>query len=121
MANSMKQHFCNPTDPNPSYDTPSGNTTTDKVFLLSIAEINKYFDSTDTLQCQGTAYCFAQGTQRNSTDVTSSNCKWWLRSPGSYPFKAANIDYSGDVNEAGDYCNAAGLAVRPAMWISIES
>ncbi|HQC54912.1 MAG TPA: DUF6273 domain-containing protein, partial [Clostridia bacterium] len=48
-------------DKNPSYSTSPGNNTTDKVFLLSITEVNKYFSSDSARQCQGTAYCYAQG------------------------------------------------------------
>ncbi|MBR5347590.1 MAG: serine/threonine protein kinase, partial [Deltaproteobacteria bacterium] len=67
-------------DQNPSYNTSPGNNTTDKVFLLSITEVNRYFSSDSARQCRGTAYCYARGAYK----ADNGNCWWWLRSPGHY-------------------------------------
>ena len=48
-------------DGNPDFDTDPGNATQDKVFLLSIAEANKYFDSDEARKCVPTAYAEANG------------------------------------------------------------
>jgi len=97
-------------DKNPSYSTSPGNNTTDKVFLLSITEVNKYFSSDSARQCQGTAYCYAQG-----------NCWWWLRSPGDYSGDAARVNDDGSVDRSGYYVGSVLGAVRPALWINLGS
>ena len=101
---------------NPSYSTSPGFSTTDQVFLLSITEANKYFGSDSARQCQGTAYCYAQGAYK----VSNGNCWWWMRSPGCFSYFAANVAHDGSVYSRGNTVNYGGNAVRPALWISIE-
>lgn len=103
-------------DKNPSYSTSPGNNTTDKVFLLSITEVNKCFSSDSAWQCRGTAYCYAQGAYK----AGNGNCWWWLRSPGYTQSSAANVYDGGDVNEIGNNVFLDNNAVRPAMWITID-
>ena len=102
-------------DKNPSYSTSPGNNTTDKVFLLSITEVNKYFSSDSARQCQGTAYCYAQGAYK----ADNGNCWWWLRSPGHYSYYAASVDRGGSVFNYGYDVHSNSGAVRPALWIDL--
>ena len=104
-------------DKNPSFSTSPGNNTTDKVFLLSITEANKYFGSDSTRQCQGTAYCYAQGAYKAS----NGNCWWWLRSPGDDSDCTASVGSGGSVNEYGRGVRSGRDAVRPALWINLGS
>ncbi len=104
-------------DKNPSYSTSPGSNTTDKVFLLSITEVNQYFSSDSARQCQGTAYCYAQGAYKGS----NGNCWWWLRSPGSDTRSAASVGNDGSVYEDGFFVYDDHLAVRPALWIDLGS
>lgn len=104
-------------DYNPKYDTPPGNNTTDKVFLLSITEANKYFSSDSARQCQGTAYCYAQGADESS----NGNCWWWLRSPGYSSDTAADVREVGYVSKEGEAVHIDRDAVRPALWINLGS
>lgn len=104
-------------DKNPSYSTSPGNNTTDKVFLLSITEVYKYFSSESARQCQGTAYCYAQGAYKAS----NGNCWWWLRSPGYFSDYAAGVSLDGSVYDYGDFVNYGKYAVRPALWINLGS
>ena len=104
-------------DENPSYSTSPGNSTTDQVFLLSITEVNKYFSSNSARQCQGTAYCYAQGAYK----ADNGNCGWWLRSPGDYSNDAAYVYNFGRVDGSGINVNYDGYAVRPALWIDLGS
>ena len=93
------------------YDTNPGNVTQDKVFLLSMTEAEKYFDTNSARKCQGTEYCYAQGAY----EADNGNCFWWLRSPGKYQNCAASVhnrgllDIGHDVNDF--------LAVRPALCL----
>ena len=103
-------------DKNPSCSTSPGNNTIDKVFLLSIPEVNKYFSSHSERQCQGTAYCHAQGEWRGN-----GNAWWWLRSPGYDSDMAAFVDSSGSAQDYGDLVDRDDYAVRPALWINLGS
>ena len=102
-------------DKNPSYDLSSGNDTTDKVFLFSIVEANKYFNTDSTRLCQGTAYCYAQGAYEES----DGNCWWWLRSRGGDVNNAASVDSDGTVDNYGHLVDRDDSAVRPALWIDL--
>lgn len=110
-------------DKNPSYSTSPGSNTTDKVFLLSITEINKYLSSKDARECTPTDYVIAQ---RAYTIISYSRdgratdtCRWWLRSPGSDSDCAAYVEYDGHVINDGTSVDYEYGAVRPAMWISL--
>ena len=114
-----------PADKNPKYDDiPPGNPTEDKVSLLSIAEAEKYFSSDDTRTCQGTKYCYAQGANDDN-----GNCWWWLRSPGgTSAHRAADVSPDGSIDLQGTIYDFNGygaeddgyVAVRPALWITID-
>lgn len=105
-------------DKNPDYSTNPGNTTQDQVFLLSITEANKYFSSDSARQCKPTEYAVAGGAYVNRSN---GNCWWWLRSPGSDQNDAAYVFCDGDVFESGDGVDDADTAVRPALWIDLNS
>ncbi len=108
-------------DKNPSYITSPGNNTTDKVFLLSITEVNKYFSSDEARKCVPTAYAIAQGAWTSNTDKTGgrATCWWWLRSPGGNSDCAARVDYVGSVDDYGYNVDYSIVAVRPALWIDL--
>lgn len=97
--------------------TYGGNNTEDKIFLLSYAEARDYFASDEERICQPTAYAVSQGAYPTGSGVY---CRWWLRSPGDYQELAAFVYSSGSLDNRFtvdfDY-----LAVRPAIWISLES
>ena len=104
-------------DPNPMFDTPPGRDTVDRIFLLSIPEVQTYFGSDTARQCTPTAYAQAWGS---FTHFISGTCWWWLRSPGDRANYAAYVLADGTVF----YSGAAGVGrgsftVRPAMWIDI--
>lgn len=46
---------------------------------------------------------------------------WWLRSPGINQTLAAGVDAGGDVYEYGYWVSYDNLAVRPALWIDLNS
>ena len=101
---------------NPIYDTNYKNATNDRVFLLNITEVNKYFSSDSARQCRPTDYAVANGAYKSNDNV----CWWWLRSPGYRQCSATIVYYGGDVNEPGYGVSNDGYAVRPAMWITID-
>lgn len=106
-------------DENPDYSANPGNATQDQVFLLSITEANKYFNSAGARQCEPTDYAVANG----AWESVDGNCGWWLRSPGVTQYSAHSAAYvhnSGGVYESGCDVDIGTSAVRPAMWISIK-
>ena len=110
-------------DKNPEYSTNPGNATQDKAFLLSITEVNKYFTSDEARKCAPTDYAIAQGawTSESYTIGDKATCGWWLRSPGYYQNYAARVDDDGDVDGHGSSVNSDVRAVRPALWITLDS
>lgn len=106
-------------DTNPKFNTDPGNATVDRVFLLSISEVNRYFSSNSSRQCQGTEYCTMR--KRGFEGLFSCPDMWWLRSPGDDSFRAAYVSSDGFVNYFGDHVASDNHAVRPAMWVNLES
>ena len=104
-------------DKSVQFSTNSGNPTVDKIFLLSITETERYFDSEEERCCTATEYAKAQGSWDGSPN---GNCWWWMRSPALYQNRAAYINHDGKISEEGDYVNYGDNAVRPAMWIEIN-
>ena len=115
-------------DKNPEYSTDPGTATTDKVFLLSINEAEKYFNSDEARKCAPTAYAKARGALTSvdsyfsddyKTPSGAATCWWWLRSPGdSQDSAAANVSFDGSVDYDGLAVYAVTGCVRPALWIS---
>ena len=103
-------------DNNPEYSTDPGYATQDQVFLLSITEANKYFSSESARQCEPTDFATANGARK-----INGNCRWWLRSPGYNPLCASYVDYGGDVFEFGSGVHNGSSAIRPALWIDLNS
>lgn len=103
-------------DENPKYSANPGNATQDQVFLLSITEANKYFNSNGAGQCEPTDYAVANG----AFEFDSGNCCWWLRSHGSSQNAAALGRFDGYIHNGGDRVNDGIYAVRPALWVNLE-
>lgn len=114
------------------WSTEGGNNTQDKVFLLSYAEANKYFDvenwrnngAKDNVRSRvaPTAYAIAQGAGKNSSYKTADgiDAGWWrLRSPGVSQYDAAYVSTDGSLfyNDV----NYDSGSVRPALWVNIEA
>ena len=108
-------------DANPEYNTDPGNDTTDKVFLLSINEVKKYFSSDEARKCVPTDYAIAQGAWTSDSYKVDgkATCWWWLRSPGDDSGRAAGVHYVGGVDCCGHYVGSGYGCVRPALWIEI--
>ena len=71
-----------------------------------------------------TAYAISRGVRTNrygtKDGVPVPTCYWWLRSPGTYQFEAAIVDYVGSVSYCGNHVIIDYNCVRPAMWLSLE-
>ena len=104
-----------PAHNNPRYNINPGNDTTDKIFLLSLPEVIQYFASNNDRITKPTPNAKLEGAYLNGP----GNTWWWLRSPGSYAYRAAYIGCDGAVQEDGGSVSSGNYAIRPALWISI--
>lgn len=107
-------------DKNPKYSTNPGNATTDKIFLLSCIEAEKYFATDNARQCSPTKYAYSKiANDYTALAVNYRTSYWWLRSPSMQQNVVAMINPVGSIGYRGittsNYCY-----VRPALWISIE-
>lgn len=105
-------------DKNPKFDLDSGNATMDKVFLLSVAEVEKYFISDESR--------IADLHSAVSNEYYSD--RWWLRTSGVsfdtygktyYRYGAVCIGNTGAVSYGGNPADNIN-GVRPAMWLSLK-
>ena len=114
-----------------SRSTPGGNNTTDRVFLLSIEEVVRYFGDGGwmgelSLCPNGQMWVWDEYNRaRIALDLEGSANWWWLRSPGLFSDRAATVDVSGSLYmwgrgvTWGDHGHGA-YVVRPAMWIILD-
>jgi hypothetical protein len=84
---------------NLEYETDGGNNTTDKIFLLSKEEVEKYLPSAN-----------------DRKKALADSVLWWLRSPGKKSDYALFVNSNGVLVNNGIYVNLR-KAVRPALWI----
>lgn len=103
-------------DKNPKYDTDPGNDTQDKVFLLSIDEVNRFFASDDARVCMPTKTAVANGAYTNAAGA----CLWWLRSPGFNTDIAAFVNCGGSVDSIGSNVNGGIEVVRPVVVLRLS-
>lgn len=101
---------------NPQHDTDPGNTTNDKVFLLSLLEVDSLFASAEDIACYPTQYAIRRGVDCSSKWLSG----WWLRTPGMDESHAATWRVDNKFGYAGRLVNYVGRGVRPAMWVKAE-
>lgn len=100
----------------------AGDDTTDRIFLLSLTETynKKYFPN----YCfsTNTAYVADGGKFGYSMYGVGESDSWWLRSPGSYRWYAAFIEWEdGSSVSDGNPVNNESTAVRPAFNLNLSS
>ena len=60
---------------------------------------------------------------RNAKDMAGFATGWWLRSPGSRPFDAALVYFTGELSISGHTASSAfgyNGGIRPAIWLNLE-
>ena len=133
---------------NPWYNTYGGKTINDKVFLLSLDEVIKYFGNSGDLK-NHKGWIFKRGWYIENElmlDETDSKCMshyindqynnsriahdinnsfkhhWWLRSPGvgGSMAHATTITHDGFINVFGNAVHQDYIGVRPALWLRLD-
>jgi len=127
------------------YGTHGGKATNDKIFLLSLEEVDRYFGNSGDYQgkrrkeynggklvvdSKGFLFSNAHDNARVAK-YKGEACRWWLRSPGSSSDCAAGVDDDGYVSVIGikayDIFGDIGInvllnyggGVRPALWLNL--
>ena len=112
---------------NLEYGTDGGNITSDQVYPLSIEEAtNQAYgfsssieDYAESRRALNTAFTKGQGAYTSEEYV--GNGYWWLRSPGSYNYKASYMFYRGNVYMHGNSVHDINLTIRPALHLNLSS
>ena len=108
------------TNENPSHDiaqTSSGESTFDRVFILSRTEAEDLFDSVTARIAAPTAYARAKGAHFNTETRAGW---WWLRTTS---FLNDHVTYTtslGGVSTDGREVNRTDAGVRPVIWIAVQ-
>ena len=112
---------------NDRFKVDGGKNTKDYVFLLSVDEANKYFDSDIDRIAYPTEHASANGVilYENVHNMPITGSRWWLRSPGLNSYSASVVIMNGYVASEGQGFGIADLnddiGVRPAMWVKKDA
>ncbi|HBZ64394.1 MAG TPA: hypothetical protein DEO89_07345 [Lachnospiraceae bacterium] len=114
---------------NIEYGTLGGNTTSDKIFLLSQKEVKNlkygfdsdYYAECKSRQCKPSTYAVENHCWTRNSDGYVGNCWWWLRSPGSASYVVAYVYDDGWGRDGGRGVCGTDVGVRPALHINLSS
>jgi len=128
------------------YSTHSGNDTYDKIVLLTINDVVKYFGDSGDLRAHKawsvdgeqslfddgnmTAIAYTESeegyllhdqydTARIAIDTYGSAGWWWTRTPGFNTYSVAIIDREGTIRMSGHVAIDSKGGMRPAMWVKL--
>ena len=107
---------------NPWYGTNGGVDTTDKIFLLSIEEVMKYFGDSGQLESQlvDSGYIVDRYNENRVASYERSYTEyWWLRTPGKSIIDFVIVDERGRIDIDGRPGYLEWVGVRPAMWLKL--
>ena len=114
---------------NPYHGTEGGENTTDKVYLLSIAEASntaygfngEFNSSSGTREAKNTAYAKECGAHTSTSTEYEGNGFWWLRSPSNRSVRASDVGLDGCGRDGGHAVYYDFIAVRPALHLNLSS
>ena len=101
------------TQSHPKINIRSCDDTEDYVFLLSYAEVMKYFPEKESRICMPTEYAIASGVWPN---INKGYCEWLLRTPGQPGRIAIVVTDMADFDVMYIAVDNTQNAVRPALW-----
>ena len=84
----------------------------ESVFLLSKAEVERFFPDRNSRRCAPTKYA-----EKRGVEPIDGYARWWLRAPGNGSFYASFVQAKGLFNNSYVYCEE--IMVRPAVWVRI--
>lgn len=100
---------------NSKYRTQGGKNTSDKLFLLSLSEVDETEESKE--------YGFWDKKTRKckNDNFSEETYFWWLRSPGNSSHDAAGVYYYGWVFGYGYDVQEPAGGIRPALYLNLSS
>lgn len=100
---------------NSKYGTQGGKNTSDKLFLLSLSEVDETEESKE--------YGFWDKKTRKckNDNFSEETYFWWLRSPGNSSHDAAGVYYYGWVFGYGYDVQEPASGIRPALYLNLSS
>ena len=107
-------------DDNPWFGVNGGRVTADRIFLLSIEEVVRFFgDSGELDDPIDRSMIHGYRQYRWVQTLEGHMVGWWLRSPGHFPMSAGIVRIDGSIIVSGvSVDNAAfSLYARPALWL----
>ena len=118
---------------NPYYGVSGGEDTEDKVFALSLDEVEQYFGISGVEEKEGILgdkYCYWHSEKQElvsgiktlyakAKSPASGNC-WWLRSPGDSSNKASYVTDDGKISLCGAQVDIDYFAARPALCLDLN-
>ena len=100
---------------NEIYGTDGGAGTTDKIYLLSAAEFEKYFKAEDS-EINAMAYATDYAVARGVSAGRDSEANWWLRDPGAKTYMLG-VNRAGTVTEGGYSVHDTTEGIRPVLRV----
>jgi hypothetical protein len=103
------------------FGTNGGVNIADKIFLLSIEEVVRYFGDSSQLsnRLSGAEYINDRYNRYRIARYNGTARWWWLRSPGGPTEYIAVVDEGGFLRVRGyGTCNTNG-GIRPALWLNL--
>ena len=103
---------------NSTYGTSGGDSTEDRVFLLSLADARRFYETDRQRVLDATAYAKA-----NDVFISEYNGRtfWWLRTPGQTRLYATGIKSFGTPDYNGVNVQFPQGAIRPAIYLAMDS
>lgn len=98
--------------------TPNAPDALDRVFLLSLDELNAYLPDEESRIAEATDYAAARGGRISRT---TGKTYWWLRNKAASGDAALMVKYDGTSDEFGDSMEASIYTVRPAIWVDVSA
>jgi len=114
------------------FGTDGGNNTNDKIFLLSLEEVDKYFGNSGDYQNIRKKNIRKIASDDDGWFLTNAHDReriikyknyahwWWLRSPGYDSSRAAFVHENGAVNVFGRNVEIQNGGIRPALWLKMQ-
>ena len=117
------------------YGTTGGRDTRDKIFLLSLDEVDKYFGNSGDYRSKRSKrqeygddkyytdsngwYLSNSHDSQRMANFDNKRAWWWLRAPGFGSIRAAYVISDGAVRVSGLVVDFRSGGVRPALWLNL--
>ena len=110
---------------NPWYGTAGGNDTIDKVFLLSLEEVLRYYGNSGELENREGGESI-KNVGRIAVTQEGKAAWWWLRTPGIFYYGCGTnhscfvcVTSTGSLSVYGEYVYSEFGGIRPALWLQL--